>query len=89
MRWCEGRSGKEDRTPLDLLVLVTVEEAWATSNSYQVQTGHRYRKREKRMLIGILIRSVTSKRSCALDGSPSCERVKTGDESEGEKHLKL
>ena len=87
MRWCEGRSGKEDRTPLDLLV--TVEEAYATSNSYQVQTGHRHRKREKRMLIGILIRSVTSKRSCALDGSPSGERVKTGDESEGEKHLKL
>ncbi len=28
-----------------------VEEAWATSNSYQVQTGHRHRKREKRMLI--------------------------------------
>jgi hypothetical protein len=54
-----------------------------------VQTGHRHRKREKRMLIGILIRSVTSKRSCALDGSPSGERVKTGDESEGEKHLKL
>ena len=74
MRWCEGRSGKEDRTPLDLLV--TVEEAVATSNSYQVQTRHRHRKREKRMLIGILIRSVTSKRSCALDGSPSCERIK-------------
>ena len=75
MRWCEGHSGKEDRKPLDLLV--TVEEAWATSNSYQVQTGHRYRKREKRMLIGILIRSVTSKRSCALDGSPSCKRVES------------
>ena len=73
VRWCEGRSGTEDRTPLDLLV--TVEEARATSNSYQVQTGHRHRKREKRMLIGISIRSVTSKRSCALDGSPSCERV--------------
>ena len=75
MRWCEGRSGGEDRTPLDLLV--TVEEAWATSNSYQVQTGHRHRKREKRMLIGILIRSVTSKRSCALDDSPSCKRVES------------
>ncbi len=75
VRWCEGRSGEEDRTPLDLLV--TVEEAWATSNSYQVQTGHRHRKREKRMLIGMLIRSVASKRSCALDDSPSCERVKS------------
>ncbi len=73
VRWCEGRSGKEDRAPLDLHV--TVEEAWATSNSYQVQTGHRHRKIEKRMLIGISIRSVTSKRSCALDDSPSCERV--------------
>ena len=87
MRWCEGRSGREDRTPLDLLV--TVEEAYATSNSYQVQTGHRHRKREKRMLIGILIRSVTSKRSCALDDSPSCERVKANDENEREEHLKL
>jgi hypothetical protein len=68
-----------------------VEEPWATSNSYQVQTGHRHRQREKRMLIGISIRSVTSKRSCALDGSPSpsCERVRTGDESKREKHLKL
>ncbi len=55
-----------------------VEEAWATSNSYQVQTGHRHRKTEKRMLIGILsIRSVTSKRSCALDDSPSCKRVES------------
>ena len=27
------------------------------------------------MLIGISIRSVASKRSCALDGSPSGERV--------------
>ena len=56
-----------------------VEEARATSNSYQVQTRHRNRKREKRMLmlIGILIRSVTSKRSCALDGSPSCKRVES------------
>jgi hypothetical protein len=70
-------------------IIIIVEEAYATSNSYQVQTGHRHRKREKRMLIGILIRSVTSKSSCALDGSPSGERVKTGDESEGEKHLKL
>ena len=26
------------------------------------------------MLIGIVVRSVTSKKSCALDGSPSCER---------------
>jgi hypothetical protein len=26
------------------------------------------------MLIGIVVRSVTSKRPCALDGSPSCER---------------
>ncbi len=26
------------------------------------------------MLIGIGVRSVTSKKSCALDGSPSCER---------------
>ncbi len=74
VRWCEGRSGTEDRTPLDLLV--TVEEACATSISYQVQTGHRHKKREKRMLIGISIRSITSKRSCALDDSPSCERVK-------------
>ena len=53
----------------------SVEEPWATSSSYQVQTGHRHRQREKRMLIGISIRSVTSKRSCALDGSPSCKRV--------------
>ena len=87
MRWCEGRSGREDRTPLD--ILVTVEEACAPSISYQVQTRHRHKKREKRMLIGILIRSVTSKKSCALDGSPSCERVRTGNESEREKHLKL
>jgi hypothetical protein len=87
VRWCEGRSGREDRTPLD--ILVTVEEPWATSNSYQVQTGHRHRQREKRMLIGISIRSVTSKRSCALDGSPSCESAKTSDENEEEKHLKL
>jgi hypothetical protein len=46
------------------------------------------------MLIGIYVRSVTSKKSCALDGNPSCEsesceRVRTGDESEGGKHLKL
>ncbi len=26
------------------------------------------------ILIGIVVRSVTSKKSCALDGSPSCER---------------
>jgi hypothetical protein len=26
------------------------------------------------MLIGIVVRSVTSKKSCALDGNPSCER---------------
>ena len=45
-----------------------VEEAWATSNSYKVQTGHRHRKREKRMLIGISIRSVTSKRSLMRTG---------------------
>ncbi len=64
-----------------------VEEACATSNSYQVQTGHRHRKKEKRMLIGISIRSVTSKRSCALDDSPSCE--KANDENEREEHLKL
>ena len=51
VRWCEGRSGREDRTPLDLLV--TVEEACAPSNNYQVQTGHRHRTREKRLLIGI------------------------------------
>ncbi len=43
VRWCEGRSGTEDRTPLDLLV--TVEEACVTSISYQVQTGHRHKKR--------------------------------------------
>jgi hypothetical protein len=66
-----------------------VEEPWATSNSYQVQTGHRHRQREKRMLIGISIRSVTSKRSCALDDSPSCKRVESSDENEREKHLKL
>ena len=51
VRWCEGRSGREDRTPLDLLL--TVEEARAPSNNYQVQTGHRHRTREKRLLIGI------------------------------------
>ena len=61
---------------LILLYAVRVVEACATSISYQVQTGHRHRKREKRMLIGIIsIRSVTSKRSCALDENPSCERV--------------
>ncbi len=73
VRWCEGCSGTEDCTPLDLLV--AVEEACATSISYQVQTRHRHKKREKRMLIGISIRSDASKRSCAMDGSPSCERV--------------
>jgi hypothetical protein len=26
------------------------------------------------MLIGIVVRSVMSKKSCALDGNPSCER---------------
>ena len=57
------------------VVVDFVEEPWATSNSYQVQTGHRHRQREKRMLIGISIRSVTSKRSCALDVSPSCKRI--------------
>ena len=46
-------------------IIVCVEEACATSISYQVQTGHRHKKREKRMLIGISIRSITSKRSCA------------------------
>ena len=40
-----------------------------------MQTRHRHKKIEKRMLIGISIRSVTSKKSCALDGSPSGERV--------------
>ncbi len=50
-----------------------------TANSYQVQMQTGHRKREKRMLIGISIRSVTSKRSCALDGSPSpsCKRVES------------
>ena len=56
---------------------------------HPLQTGHRHGKREKRMLIGILIRSVTSKRSCALDGSPSCKRVEASDDIEREKHLKL
>ena len=46
VRWCERRSGREDRTPLD--ILVTVEEPEATSNSYQVQTGHRHRQREEK-----------------------------------------
>jgi hypothetical protein len=69
----KGHYGTKDRTPFDLLVIV--EEACVTSISYQVQTRHRHKKREKRMLIGISIRSVTSKRSCALDDSPSCERV--------------
>ena len=43
------------------------------------------------MLIGISIRSVTSKRSCALDGSPSCEseRVKANDENENEREEHL
>ncbi len=62
-----------------MLRYAIVEEACVTSISYQVQTRHRQKKRERerRMLIGISIRSVTSKRSCALDGtsSPSCERV--------------
>jgi hypothetical protein len=55
--------------------LIVSVEACATSISYQVPTRHRHKKREKRMLIGISIRSVTSKRLCALDDSPSCERV--------------
>ncbi len=38
------------------------EEVCATSISYQVQTGHRHKKREreKRMLIGISIRMLIS-----------------------------
>jgi hypothetical protein len=87
VRWCEGRSGTEDRTPLD--ILVTVEEACAPSISYQVQTRHRHKKIEKRMLIGISIRSVTSKRSCALDDSPSGERVLSRRRERVGKHLKL
>ena len=87
VRWCEGRSGTEDRTPLD--ILVTVEEACAPSISYQVQTRHRHKKIEKRMLIGISIRSVTSKRSCALDDSPSGERVLIRRRERVGKHLKL
>ena len=66
-----------------------VEEACAPSISYQVQTRHRHKKIEKRMLIGISIRSVTSKRSCALDDSPSGERVLSRRRERVGKHLKL
>ncbi len=38
-------------------------------------------------MLGVL--RVKSHAHWTLDGSPSCERVKTGDESEGGKHLKL
>jgi hypothetical protein len=38
-------------------------------------------------VLGVL--RVTSKRSCALDGSPSCERVREKGEQAKEKHLKL
>ncbi len=74
-------------------VVIVVEEAHACSDSYQVRhararaRGTRATSREDRMLIGkiyMLARSVTSKKSCALDGNPSCERVRAGDESEGE-----
>ncbi len=87
VRWCEGRSGTEDRTPLDLLV--TVEEVCTPSISYQVQTRHGHKKREKRMLIGISIRSVTSKRSCALDDSPSGERVLSRRRKRVGKHFEI
>ncbi len=68
-----GLGGPRDNKPNHPIV----EEACAPSISYQVQTRHRHKKIEKRMLIGILsIRSVTSKRSCALDDSPSGQVVK-------------
>ncbi len=44
-------------------------------------TGTERERREKRMLIGISIRSVMSKRSCALDENPSCERVLSLEEA--------
>jgi hypothetical protein len=52
-----------------------LSELLAPSNCYQVQVHVRVKIDEtEEMLIGIVVRSVTSKKSCALDGSPSCER---------------
>ena len=58
VRWCEGRPETGDRTPLD--VLVTVEEAHACSDSYQVRHARdkrdtRYRRQNAdRHMLGVL-----------------------------------
>ena len=46
VRWCKGRSGREDRTPLDLLV--TVEEARAPSNFKQLPGANRAQAQNER-----------------------------------------
>jgi hypothetical protein len=72
VRWCEGRSGTEDRTPLDILVVV--ELAFGFLKLLPDASTREMIEETEEMLIGIVVRSVTSKKSCALDGSPSCER---------------
>ncbi len=46
VRWCEGRSGTENRTPLDLLV--TVEEACATTIFNQLPGADKAQAQEER-----------------------------------------
>ncbi len=61
----------------------------APSDCYQVQVHVRdmidkIEIEEMLMLIGIDVRSVTSKKPCALDGDPSCERCETRGAQERE-----
>ncbi len=60
MRWCEGRSGTEDRTPLD--ILVTVERALGSLKLLPGASTRETIEETEEMLIGIVLGVLRVKR---------------------------
>ncbi len=68
------KTGKGVKIPWSVRAKGLLSELWAPSNCYQVQVQvRRNADRHRHRLLGVL--RVKGHASCALDGSPGCERV--------------